>query len=85
MFGRMSGRYWTAQNVARLGKEIYEREIRDEGETELVEENKALVVDVSTGGYVIADSARDAFAWGRERYPDGVLYLVPVGAGAEEV
>ena len=81
----MSGRYWTAQSVARLGKEIYEREIRNEVESELVEEDKALVVDVSTGGYVIADSARDAFAWGRERYPDGILYLVPVAAGAEDV
>ena len=70
--------------MAWLGKEIYEREIRDEVEPELVGENKALVVDVSTGGYVIADSAGDAFAWGRERYPDGILYLVPVGAGAEE-
>ena len=80
----MSGRYWTAQNVARLGKDVYEREIRGEVETELVEENKALVVDVSTGGYVIASTPLDAFAWGRERYPDGILYLVPVGAGAEE-
>ena len=71
--------------MAWLGKEIYEREIRDEVEPELVRENKALVVDVSTGGYVIADSVGDAFAWGRERYPDGILYLVPVGAGAEEV
>ena len=79
----MSG-YWTAQNVAQLGKEIYEREIRDEVEPELMRENKALVVDVSTCGYVIAATSRDAFAWGRERYPDGILYLVPVGAGAEE-
>ena len=80
----MSGGYWTAQNVARLGKEIYRREIRGEVEPDLVRENKALVVDVSTGGYVIADTPLDAFAWGRERYPEGILYLVPVGAGAEE-
>ena len=50
----------------------------------MVAGNKAPVVDVSAGGYVIADTPLDAFARGWERYPEGVLYLVPAGAGAEE-
>jgi hypothetical protein len=55
VFGGMSGRYWTAQEAARLGKRIYELEIRDGVEYDLMSENKALVVDVYTGGYVLRD------------------------------
>lgn len=72
--------HWTAQGVAALGRRIYEERIRKE--VEPGHNGKALVVDVTTGGYVIHDEERWAFAWARERYPDGVLFLVRVGQRA---
>ena len=72
--------HWTAQGVAALGRRIYEERIREEVEPE--NDGKALVVDVTTGGYVVHDEEQWAFAWARERYPDGVLFLVRVGRRA---
>ena len=73
----MVNRRWTAQGVAALGHRIYEERIRAEVEPE--HNGKALVLDVTTGGYVVHDEERWAFAWARERYPEGVLFLIRVG------
>lgn len=72
---------WTAQGVAALGRAIYEERIREEVEPE--HDGKSLVVDVATGGYVVHDEGRRAFAWARERYPEGVLFLIRVGEQGE--
>lgn len=62
---------WTARGVAALGRAIYEERIREEVEPE--HDGKSLVVDVTTGGYVIHDEDRWAFIWAREGswYRDG--------------
>ena len=66
-----------AQEVARRGKEIYEREIRAKVEPE--QEGRFLVVDVNSGRYALADDELEAFDRVREESPDGLLYLVRVG------
>jgi hypothetical protein len=66
-----------AQEVARRGREIYDREIRAEVEPE--QEGRFLVIDVKSGRYALADDELEAFDRAREDTPDGVLYLVRVG------
>ena len=66
-----------AQEVARRGKEIYEREIRAEVEPE--QEGRFLVIDVKSGSYALADDELEAFDRAREQTPEGLLYLVRVG------
>ncbi|MDQ3864114.1 MAG: hypothetical protein M3317_11565 [Actinomycetota bacterium] len=60
-----------AQEVARRGKEIYEREIRAEVEPE--QEGRFLVVDIKSGSYALADDELEAFDRAREKTPNGVL------------
>jgi hypothetical protein len=66
-----------AQEVARRGKEIYEREIRAEVEPE--QEGRFLVVDVNSGSYALADDELEAFDRAQAKTPEGVLYLIRVG------
>lgn len=68
---------YTAQEIARRGKELYERRIRASVEPE--HEGRFLVVDVESGGYALADDELEAFALAREEHPEGVLYLLRVG------
>ena len=65
------------QEVARRGKEIYERDIRAKVESE--QEGRFLVIDVKSGSYALADDELEAFDRAREEAPDGLLYLVRVG------
>lgn len=67
----------TAQEVARRGKDIYEREIRSAVEPE--HDGRFLVVDVTSGKYALADDELEAFRRAREQNPEGVLFLVRVG------
>jgi hypothetical protein len=69
-----------AQEVARRGKEIYEREIRAEVEPE--QEGRFLVVDVNSGSYALADDALEAFDRAQAITPEGTLYLIRVGRRA---
>src|ERR671910_1534713 len=69
-----------AQEVARRGKEIYEREIRAEVEPE--QEGRFLVVDVNSGSYALADDELEAFDRAQAKTPEGVLYLIRVGRRA---
>jgi hypothetical protein len=48
-----------AQEVARRGKEIYERDIRAKVEPE--QEGRFLVIDVKSGSYALADDELEAF------------------------
>lgn len=71
---------WTAQSVARRGREIYEANIRAEVEPE--HDGRFLVVDVESGSHALADGELEAFARAREEAPDGVLFLIRVGSRA---
>lgn len=68
---------YTAQEVARRGREIYERRLRSQVEPE--HEGRFLVVDVESGEYALADDELEAFDRALEKKPDGVLYLLRVG------
>jgi hypothetical protein len=69
-----------AQEVARRGKEIYEREIR--AEVEPAQEGRFLVIDVNSGSYALADDELEAFDRAQAKSPEGVLYLIRVGRRA---
>lgn len=70
----------TATETVRRGKEIYEKSIREEVED--VHDGRFLVVDVTTGGYEVADDELTAFDRAREKNPEGVFYLLRVGREA---
>lgn len=71
---------YTAQEVSRRGKELYERRIRSEVEPE--HEGRFLVVDIESGEYALADDELEAFDRAREKTPEGVLYLIRIGQPA---
>jgi hypothetical protein len=78
---RMSGmRRYTAQKVARRGREIYEREIRREVEPE--HDGRFLAVNVESGDYALADDELGAIARAREQNSEGDLFLIRVGSRA---
>lgn len=70
---------YAAQEIARRGKELYERRIRASVEPE--HEGRFLVGDVESGGYALADDEPEAFDRAREEYPEGVLYLLRAATG----
>jgi predicted aspartyl protease len=71
---------YRAEEIARLGNEIYERDIRP-----LVEagnEGRTVAIDVRTGDYELAD---DELASGdrlRARLPEAEIWFVPIGHSA---
>ncbi len=71
---------YTAQEVARRGKVLYERRICPEAEHE--HEGRFLVVDVESGEYALADDELAAFDLAREKTLEGVLYLIRIGRPA---
>lgn len=66
--------------VAQRGWDLYDRVIRHEVEPEHMD--RVVVIDVHSGGYVLADEELDAFERARSEMPDGVYYLVRVGRRA---
>lgn len=65
------------EEAARLGKRIYEREIRD-----LVEPDhcgQVVAIDVDSGDYTIADSASGAAKLLRKQRPDAGVWLMRIG------
>lgn len=67
----------TTEEVARLGREIYERDIRAEVESEHT--GRFIVVDVKSGDYEVADDDLTASDRMVERRPEAMLYGQPVG------
>lgn len=70
----------TTEEIARRGRELYEKEIR-----RLVEPEHAgrfVVMDVTSGDYEVADEDLDASERLLERRPDAMLYGQPVGTGS---
>ncbi len=70
--------HYTTQEIARRGREIYERRISRE--VEPVHRGKFIIIDINTGEYVIGESGREASSRMRERNPEAVMHGTRVGA-----
>ncbi len=70
-----------AEEIARRGREIYERDIRSE-EFDREHDGEFLVVDATTGDYAVDKDDDEAFDRIEERNPDGLFYLMRVGRKA---
>ena len=67
-----------AEEIARLGDEIYEREIRHEVED--AHDGAFVAIDVESGSWALAESELDAAERLRERQPDAInVWLLRVG------
>lgn len=64
---------YSVEETARLGEEIYEREIRAKAKAE--HEGEFLVVDVTTGSYEVDESDVATSDRAPVRNPDALLYL----------
>lgn len=73
----MPGPSLEADEVARRGDEIYDRDIRAIVEPE--HDGKFLVLDIESGDYEIDDDEFEANRRSKEAHPDGVRYLIRVG------
>ena len=65
------------EEIARLGDEIYERDIRSN--VEATQHGKIVAIDVDSGDYAIADTALAAADALRERRPALNVWAVRVG------
>ncbi len=63
--------------IARLGKEIYERDIRRKLEADHVGE--VVAIDVDSGTYALGESAISASESLRDQHPDAQVWLMRVG------
>ena len=63
--------------IARLGKEIYERDIRLKVEAD--HHGEVVAIDVDSGDWAIADTASVAAKQLREQRPDAGVWLMRVG------
>lgn len=72
----MSARHPAAE-TARLGKEIYERDIRSQVEAD--HHGEVVAVDVDSGSYALGESAIAASEGLRDRHPDARVWLTRVG------
>jgi hypothetical protein len=70
----------TTEEIARRGREIYERDIRRRVET--AHRGRFLALDVRSGDYEISDDDLDASEKLLDRRPDALLYGLRVGEGA---
>jgi hypothetical protein len=68
----------TAEEVARRGEEIYEREIRSKVEDQ--HRGKFLVLDIVTGAYEIDQDDLAASERLLDRHPESELYGVRIGS-----
>ncbi len=77
---RNSTATWSAEEIVRLGRSIYERDIRVYLEPK--ELGRYIAINVLTGEYTLADSAQEAEDEAFERWPSEVFYTVRVGYAA---
>lgn len=71
----------TAEEIARRGREMYERDIRMEA-FDREHDGEFLVVDTTTGEYAVGEDDEEAFARVEGKNPDGLFYLMRVGRRA---
>jgi hypothetical protein len=76
----VNGSEYTKEEIARRGREIYERDIRSEVERD--HDGRFLVVDITTGHYEIADDELTAFGKAEETNPVGSFVGLRVGRRA---
>ena len=67
----------TAEEIGHLGDEMYERNIRPK--VEAAHFGEVIAIDVDSGDYAVADTARSAARGLRERHPDASVWLMRVG------
>ena len=70
----------TTEEVARRGRELYERELREKVEAD--HRGRFLVLDVTSGDFEVADEDLEASERLLARRPDAMLYGVLVGEDA---
>ena len=73
----MSHPPYSAEEIARRGEALYEREIRPQVEAD--NRGKILVVDIETGEYEIDADHLTAVRRARVKNPDAVLYALRIG------
>ncbi len=76
----MSDSMLTKDEIARRGREIYERDIR--AEVECTHDGEFLVVDVATGDYAVGEDEEEVFDRAEAKAPEGLFYLMRVGRSA---
>lgn len=67
----------TKEEIARLGMEIYERDILLK--IKAGNEGKVVAIDVNTGAYELADEVLESASRLRERVPDAEIFFMRVG------
>ena len=76
----VNGSGYTKEEIARRGREIYERDIRSEVEHD--HDGRFVVVDITTGHYELADEELVAFDRAEQKNPEGSFFLLRVGRRA---
>jgi len=65
------------EETARLGDEIYEKQVRSA--VEASHHGRVVAIDIETGAYAVGDTARDAAKQLLTRYPDAEVWSVRIG------
>ena len=76
----MSDSMLTKDEIARRGREIYERDIRADVERD--HDGEFLVVDVATGDYAVGKDDEEVFEHAEAKNPEELFYLMRVGRPA---
>ncbi len=76
----MSDSMLTKDEIARRGREIYERDIRADVERD--HDGEFLVIDVATGAYAVGKDDEEVFEHVEAKHPEGQFYLMRVGRSA---
>lgn len=66
-----------AADTARLGKEIYEKDIRHLVEAD--HQGEVIAIDIDSGGYALGENAIAASERLRARHPEAEVWLMRVG------
>jgi len=69
---------YSAEETARRGDAIYERDIR--AQVEPTHRGKVVAIDIDRGAYIIADNALTASERLLAQYPDAEIWCVRVGS-----
>jgi len=76
----MGNRAYDTEETVRLGREIYEREVR--AQVEPAHDGQFVVVDVTTGSWEVDEDDVAASDRALAKNPDAVLYFARVGRPA---
>ena len=64
--------------VAEMGEKIYQNKLKDKLEKDYL--GKFAAIDVESEDHFVADTAEDALAKAKAKYPNKVFYLVKIGS-----